>query len=1001
MPRRTTTAALLSAALLSAAWFGQAALAQNAAGDATPIPAVLGPDHPFADTVLRADTRLVAQQAKLFDDDGGQVLVLDGDVEVSVGIYAFKARRAVVRIDKSSTPGDPTRYLSLYLDQAEPLGGTGAIRAGGERLLVTAAARGEFELKVASLDRLDGPPDDELVREARARLIDYRRKLAMPLRDVPGVSLNSPEQDALREARRAAIEADRQRIEIPEPGDEGFPRVDDELVERPVLPTRGAVRYQFDRAVYQIGEREDAVMLIGNVRIVYSDTDEGRDVLLTAEKVVIFVRHDEQATGNVPQQLDAGRVRGVYLEDNAVISDGTTTVRAPRVFYDLSLNRALLLEAVIYSIDVQRQVPLYMRADVVRQTSADAFSAENAVFTTSEFASPHLALGADRLELSQRQMGDGTVDRRVSASGVTIETEGTPLFYWPYLESPANFVPLRRVRAGYDQKSGAELQTAWDLFALLGERAPEDVDLLLNLDWRGEHGPGVGLDLDYNREDMRGRARAYVLLNDHGEDDIADRNDVAFDGETRGLFNLQHRQRLPSDWELSLEGSYVSDPTLLETFFEEEAYASKPWETSAYLKKAEDDWALTALVKYETNNFTPQLTTLQTPGYTVDKLPELAYFRNGSSVFGDRATWYSETRIGQVRARFGDDSPADRGFTAAQSAATFGIAPTTSFSAAAQAAGFPTGTVGRFDSRNELALPLRAGAVDITPYVVGRVTAYDDDFNEFRGEDDLARLWGGTGVDLSTEFSKVLGDFSSELLDLQGLRHIVQPHATLAIYGATLESQDLPVYDPEIEALAEGGVVRLGVTNTLQTKRGKGAQQRSVDWLTVTTDVILRSEDANPAAVPRYFDHRPEYSLGGDHFYGELLWAVTEASAVTAELTQSLDTGNAVQWRIGLENRHDDVLTTFINYREIDPIAARLLTYGATMQLTTKYRVGLSHIIDIDLGRSRAFNVSLERKVPRASFEVIFSYDELDNNTSIGLLFSPEGFTRGGGVLGR
>jgi len=195
--------------------------------------------------------------------------------------------------------------------------------------------------------------------------------------------------------------------------------------------------------------------------------------------------------------------------------------------------------------------------------------------------------------------------------------------------------------------------------------------------------------------------------------------------------------------------------------------------------------------------------------------------------------------------------------------------------------------------------------------------------------------------------------------------------------------------------------VQLGVTNTLQTKRGEGVQQRTVDWLSVRTDVVLRSDDADPATIARYFDHRPEYSLGGDHFYGELLWAVTEATAVTAELTQSLETGDAVQWRLGLENQHDDVLTTFVNYREIDPIAARLLTYGAVMQLTTKYRVGASHIIDFDLGRSRAFNVSLERKVPRARFEVIFSYDELDNNTSIGLLFTPDGFTRSGGVLGR
>lgn len=998
MPRRFATAALLAAAFLAGPVY-----AQPAANAGPPIPPLLPADHPFAEPILDSAARLTAQRASVFDDDGGQVLLLEGDVSIEIGVYFFTARRAVVRIDAQAKPGGTVRHLSIYLDDAQTRGGTSAIRASGERLLVTASTRGAFELEAVALTPLDSPPDDALVDEARQRIITYRTKLAAPLRDIPPAALADPDEAARRAQRRVDIDAQRRTIEIPEPGDEQFPRVDTELVQRPVLPARGSVRYQFDRAVYQIGDKEDAVMLIGNVRVIYEDEDEGRDVLLTAEKVVIFVRKEEQANGGgVPQQIDAGRIRGVYLEDNAIVSDGTSTVRAPRAFYDLALNRALLLEAVLYSVDPSQQVPLYMRADVLRQTSADAFSAENAVFTTSEFAQPHLAIGADKLTLTQREQADGFIDRRVSVQGATILSEGTELFYWPWLESPANVVPIRRIRAGYDGDTGPRLETTWDVFALAGKRAPEGVDLLANVDYLGEHGLGLGLELDYLRENMFGNARVYGLASDHGEDDIADRNDVAFDGDTRSMLLLQHRQQLPSDWELSLEGGYVSDPTLLEEFFEDEAYASKPYETSAYLKKAQDDWALTALLKYDTNNFTPQLPTLLTPGYTVDKLPEVGYFRNGTSVFDDRATWYSESRVGQVRARFGDDSPGDRGFTAAQSLATFGTPAATSFNAAAVAAGFPTGTVGRLDTRNELALPLRAGAVDITPYIVGRITAYDTDFTGFRGENDQARFWGGGGIDLSTEFSKPLPEFSSSLLDLDGLRHIVEPHATLALYGASLESEDLPIYDPSVEQLAEGGVLKFGMTQTLQTRRGKGLQQRTVDWLTVTTDVILRSDDAQTAtAIPRYFDHRPEYALGGDHFYGELLWAVTEATAVTGELTQSLESGDAVQWRLGIENRHDDHLTTFVNYREIDVIAARLLTYGATLKLTTKYRVGVSHVIDFEAGQSRALNFSLERRIPRARVELVLSYDELENNTSLGILFTPDGFGSRGGILQR
>ena len=85
----------------------------------------------------------------------------------------------------------------------------------------------------------------------------------------------------------------------------------------------------------------------------YEDADEGRDVLLTAERIVIFLDKDDDAGGAAAAQLDAGRVRGVYLEDGAVVSDGSTTVRAPRAYYDMKSDRAVLLDAVVWRYDVR------------------------------------------------------------------------------------------------------------------------------------------------------------------------------------------------------------------------------------------------------------------------------------------------------------------------------------------------------------------------------------------------------------------------------------------------------------------------------------------------------------------------------------------------------------------------------------------------------------------------------------------------------------------------
>jgi len=949
--------------------------------------------------VLNDDVQLRADRATVVDQGAVKLLLLEGDVSFSAGGFGFRDQRAVVRITRRPGPGKAVRDFAIVFDKPVSAG-EGGVRAQANGLLVTLASQGKVELS-AQMTTADRLPESELSKNALERILEYDQRVSRPMRAVPDEAALTPEQERLREQRRAAIDAERREIKLPEPGEV----VDSELVPRPVLPARGTVRYgKVDRIVYQRGEEEDAILLLGGVRVMYQDEDEGRDVLLTAQNIVIFLSKDTNA--DAPSgQVDAGRVRGIYLEDGAVVSDGTTTVRSPRAFYDLKTDRAILLDAVVYSYDLQTRVPLYLRADVIRQTSADTFRAEDAVFTTSEFAKPHLSIGASRITLQQIEHKKGEVENWVTAEGVTVNAGQTPFFYWPTATLKAGAIPIRKVKVGYESDNGANVQTTWDLFALAGMRSPDGVDFMGNIDHRGEHGLGLGTELQYQTKQARGAVDGYFLPNDSGTDEIAKRNDVGFDGKTRGFIHAQHRQTLPAGWEVWLEANHVSDPTFLEEFFPNQAYAEREFETSAYFKKAEDDWATTALIKGQTNDFTTQYAPLLTPGYSVNKLPEFEY-RQITSIFDDHATLFHESRAGRMRAVFGDDTPGERGFTAAQSAAAFGITPTTSFHAAALASGFPTDMVSRVDSRTEISAPNRVGVVDITPFAVGRVTAYDQDFGSYNGgNNDQARLWGGLGVRTSTAFSKTNSDFSSRLLDVNGLRHIIEPNTTLAVYDATMSASDLPIYDPEVERLIEGGVARFGVLNTWQTRRGGMGRERTIDWLTLQTDVVLVSDDAgNNASLGRYYGYRPEYTLGDDHFYTELMWAVTEATAFTGEFTERLDDGSVAQWRAGIENQHTDRLSSFINYREIDVLDARLLSYGAALQLTTKYKLGVYQVLDFGQGSSRSINLELNRRIPRANLALNLGYDDLDGQATLSIVLTPDGSGLGlnpGGFFGR
>ncbi len=1006
---------------------------------------------PLADPVVGNDAVFFARKVTAWEQDGASYLLLEGDAGFSIGVYGFRADAAVVRVDTEAVPGKPVRHLSIYLDNARPLRGHGRVSAQAKRLLVTASTRGEVQLH-NDLFVQDGLPKSSLVSDAQARF--QRRQAALARVTIPAPT--DPLFDsALFESRLAKQrEADQSanptakphsgtpadqiaggttsstvtHTPTPQPIPNAQARLDEDqptqttrvevseeqtpvatdttvadgsVKDDNVLPTKGRVSLIADRVVFDQGDDESTVMLIGNVRLFYGDYEKQRDVSLRAERVVVFLDGKNADTEIAPDQVDAGRVKGVYLEDNVIVTDTGFTVRAPRVYYDVRQNKATLLEAVMYSFDATRQLPLYMRAQTVRQTSATSFEAEEVQLTTSEFAEPHFAIGAARITLDQEQVkaANGTagtgVTNKFTAKHTTLRVRGAPVFYWPYLEGSPADVPIKKLKVGHDSDTGLEIETTWDVFALAGREAPDGVKLLAHSDWIGEHGAAAGAELEYGLSNMFGRAQAYLLLDDNGTDEIGGRRDIDQDGGTRGFYHWQHRQYLENGSELSIESAFVSDETFLEEFFRDEANEAKQYETSIYWKTQEGDQALTFLTRYDLTDFTPQLTTLQTPGYTVDKAPEVTYHRTGTSFADDRLTWFSENRAGFVRARPGEDTPFDRGFGTAASMTLFGIPNTTAFDDSLYAAGVPDEWVFRADSRQEVSAPMDLGDVRVAPYAVGRITAYDESFSAFAGEDEKVRLWGSLGVRASTSRQKTY-DKQSQLLDVNGIRHVVEPSVDVFFSGANIDSDDLPIFDADVEGIQEGAGLRLGLTNTLQTKRGGPGRLRSVDWVVLKTDLVLRSDDSDVGTeLARFYDYRPEHSVGGDHLYTELLWMVTDTLGLAGELTHSLETDRVVQWRFGGTLQHTPRFSSFVRYDEIDFLDSRLLTYGFSYILTVKYEMGFQQRIDFARDESRSVNLWLERRVPKWRIRLTAHVDEIDDNQTIGIVLIPEGF--GGG----
>jgi hypothetical protein len=975
---------------------------------------------PLSDPVMDLDVVVTADRVRHWMDGESRMLLLEEGVQFRMGTYGFKANRAVIRIERELSNFGRVWHLAVYLDQAEPLVETGPVQTESGQLLITATTRGGVTVdKPAVMERVEDAPRVPLIDQALQQLIALREARSRPGLAVPESLGLDEEALARRDRRRAELESQQRQVyqattpapapgSAPSQGNNPSPPDPQQATLSPppeptILPASGTVAYTMDSWAVQPGDDRTVVSLIGDVRLVFEDFRAGRVVSLKAEKVVLFLSDeaDQPATGS--GDLDAGNVQGVYLEDNAIITDGDYTVRAPRVYYDLAMNKATLLDAVFFTYDIKRRVPLYVRAERVRQTSATDFRATNARLSTSEFAVPHFSVGAGEMRVSEYSPGDGRSGLVFDAKDTTFNLGNVPVFYWPRLAGYGDSIPLRSVRSDYSSENGVSVQTEWDMFALTGQPRPENTRWTGEIDYLGEHGPAIGTEVKYDDDRSLGNARGYLLLDDNGEDEIGGRLPVEQDGETRGYALAQHRSYLPGGIELSLEGSYVSDSTFLEEFFPEQAYEVQPYETSAYVKWQQTDAVVDALATTpRLTDFTPQLTRLQSYGYQVEKYPELSYRIIGRSLFDDIVTLYSQTSVSQLRIYAGDDTPGDRGFDATSSNRFFGIAPTTGFDDRLDGLNIPTTSVRRLDSRHEITMPLEAGAIDVTPYAVGRVTAYDDDFAEFNGgNDDTLRLFGEVGLRIGTEFSKSDSTVRSDILDLEGIRHIVRPSATLFVNGSTLNPDDLPVYDPDVEDLAQGSGARVGVTQTWQTRRGGPGRQRTVDWVTWKTDYVYRSSEADSdTVIARFYDYRPEYSRGGDHLYSELLWMVTDTLGLAGQITHSLESDRVEQWRVGSTLDHSPRLQSFLSYEEIAELDTRLLSYGFTYVLTPKYKIGAVQTWDFEGNESRNISLQMDRRLPRWTLRVFVSFDEIEDEQRVGIALVPEGSRGGGRVFG-
>ncbi len=946
-------------------------------------------------------------------------LVLRGDVRVQLGLHRFDARKAVAWIAplprEDPDAGEGVFQVFVYFDGVGTPDEDAAVALTADRLSVQGIFRvppgGSVVLKYDA--RSEIPPSDGLVREAERSLAAYLQRVAageQPAQDLAGLQPGEREQeppspDGARPIQPVEEDPIARRIAA------ASARLGPTDRAEPIFAKGGVLTVAAGRVVYTRagpGSDEDVLTVTGDDRhpitVVYWDAEHQRTLQLTAERAVLFLA---AVKGGGPPPAEAQfpveQVRGLYLEGDVYADDGEYRLRSPRVYYNVRENRALLIDAVFWTYVQERGLNLYVRAKTIEQLSEKQFRATRARVTNTAFFDPGLALGASSVTISPpRTEGGGP---HLDVRNFTVRVAGLPVMWLPRFRGDPTQIPIREVGIEGSSGKGWAVKTTWNAASLLGLDLPPGQTLNLSIDEYFERGPAFGLDYRWEGPRAEGGAAAYMLPYDAGSDLTSTGRRVDREGDLRMLAVGEHQARLNDHWSLWAQGFWISDATFVDAWYDWLARNRREFENSIYVQRAGDRSLFTAEGKALFVDFIANEYLLQSQGFAVQRAPEATYARLADNLLGKAApgllSYSSEHLLGRVAFEFDEEEANDRGFvTFAQAQALFGILPGQSPGDALRAQGLNTEAVTRFDTRHEVSAQLRAGPLSVTPFGVGRLTAWDETFESFSPDaDEHYRLWGALGAEISTEISRVNNRVASRLFDLHRMRHIVSPSLTVWSAGTTIDGQDLPPYDMGVESIAQGDALRLALEQTWQTYRGGPGRSRAVDVFTLNAEIVA-TDNTGPARSPigRWVAYRPELSSLRDFAGLSGTWQVSEVVATAVETVYDMDIHQQARTSVGGMIQHTPDFSTSADLRYINSQDQTFADVGLQYILTPKYAFNAYAAYDTDRGEFQVIGGEIRRAFPNVWLGVNVGYNGINENMSFGIVVQPRGLP---GVTGR
>jgi LPS-assembly protein len=510
-------------------------------------------------------------------------------------------------------------------------------------------------------------------------------------------------------------------------------------------------------------------------------------------------------------------------------------------------------------------------------TTNNVYVATNAIITSDDVMRPGVKMRAKYIEI--------VPGKRVMARHATVYVQGVPVFYFPYYarklgerSNHFDFVP------GYRSSFGPYFLGTYSWF--LGP----DLDGRLHLDYRERRGLGTGPDFNYHLGPWgEGSLRYYYLYDQDPEVFVP------------GAPTPHNRERVYSSYQANPAPTvaiksvvrYQGDTNIVREFFESEYRENPQPNTFLEVNKFWNNFSLDNYAQPRLNNYLE----------TVERLPDVRLTGYRQQLGGSPFYYESESSLGYYRHLFAE---------------TNSVLPGTNDNYAAA----------RGDTYHQVVLPETFfGWLNFTPRVGGRFTYYSESSGVDARWGEESRGVFNTGAEVSFKASRVWPEVRSDLLDVDGLRHIVEPSFNyvfvprpnvlpnqLPQFDSQLPSLEmLPLEFPEYNAIDQidaSDAVRLGLRNKFQTKRD-GAVTDLLKWQ-LYTDWRLQ-ESLDHTNLTRFSD------VYSDVAFRPRSWITLESKSRfdvadgvwrMSLTTLTLEPNNVWSWRLGHFYLHTDDLSS-------------------------------------------------------------------------------------------